>query len=241
MKKLEVMLNELPYAVEEALNKLRINIKFSSINTRKILLTSSFPNEGKSTVSVYLWKMLAEAGFPSVLVDGDMRKSVFKRRHVGEQLADAPGLTYYLSGLASYEDILYETNVENGYVVPVTNLLENPSHLLEDPRMDELLDRLAKDYRYVIIDSPPLQNVSDGSLMASKCDGAILVIRCGETPRREIRNSLQQINRSGCPLIGTVLNRAETRSGGYYYKYYSRYYSKYGYYYNYYYGTDDKK
>lgn len=80
MNQLNVNLPELPYAVSEAMNRLRINIKFCGKNTRKILLTSCQPNEGKSTISSYLWKMLAEAGFPTVLVDVDLRKSVMKTR-----------------------------------------------------------------------------------------------------------------------------------------------------------------
>jgi len=67
MKKLNIEFQELPYAVEEAMNRLRINIKFCGKNTRKILITSSMPNEGKSSVAINLWKMLAEAGFPAVL------------------------------------------------------------------------------------------------------------------------------------------------------------------------------
>ena len=78
MKKLNVEFQELPYAVEEAMNRLRINIKFCGKNTKKILITSSMPNEGKSSISINLWKMLAEAGFPTVLVDVDLRKSVIK-------------------------------------------------------------------------------------------------------------------------------------------------------------------
>ena len=73
MDELKLVFPDLPYAVEEAMNRLRINVKFCGKNTKKIMLTSCLPNEGKSTVAVYLWKMLAEAGFPSVLVDVDLR------------------------------------------------------------------------------------------------------------------------------------------------------------------------
>ena len=76
MDELKLVFPDLPYAVEEAMNRLRINVKFCGKNTKKIMLTSCLPNEGKSTVAVYLWKMLAEAGFPSVLVDVDLRNSV---------------------------------------------------------------------------------------------------------------------------------------------------------------------
>ena len=109
MKKLNLTIEDMPYAAEEALNRLRVNIKFCGKNTKKILITSSVPNEGKSTVSVHLWKLLAEAGFPTVLVDVDLRKSehntILKMQGVEE------GINHYLSGMAEYEDVVYETNI----------------------------------------------------------------------------------------------------------------------------------
>lgn len=221
MKKVVMKVPNLPFALEEAMNKLRVNIKFCGKNIRKILIISSVPNEGKSFLAVQLWKMLADAGFPTVLVDADLRRSVLKSRHRYRTKEKIQGLDYYLSGLTEYEDVVCETNYPNGYVIPSTNYLENPSTLLEDPRMEELLDRLAEEYRYVIIDSPPLESVSDGALIASFCDGAILVVRCGDTSRALVRNSLQQLEHVGCKLLGTVLNRVPVKSRGYkYYGYY---------------------
>lgn len=236
MKKLNLKIKDMPYAAEEALNRLRVNIKFCGKNTKKIVITSSVPNEGKSTVSVRLWKLLSEAGFPTVLVDVDLRKSELQKKYEVEGIKE--GLNHFLSGLAEYEDVVYETNIPNGHIVPVATLLENPSALLEDPRLGELLDRLAEDYRYVIIDTPPLDNISDGALS----DGAVLVVRCGETSKALVRQSLQQLDRVGCPVLGTVLNRAEIRSGAYK-KYYGRYGKKYSAYYGAYYGgnTTEKK
>ena len=144
MKQLTITLPELPYAVEEAMNRLRINIKFCGKNTRKILLTRCLPNEGKSTVSSYLWKMLAEAGFPTVLVDADLRKSVMRKRLQIEYKEDVRGLNHYLSGMAEYDEVVYQTNVANGYLVPCTQLLESPSALLEDSRFRDLLNTLAE-------------------------------------------------------------------------------------------------
>ena len=233
MKKLDLTFKDVPYAIEEALNRLRVNIKFCGKNTKKIVITSSLPNEGKSMVSVRLWKLLAEAGFPTVLVDVDLRNSEVKEKYKVKGIKE--GLNHFLSGLAEYEDVVYETNIPNGHIVPVATLLENPSALLEDPRLAELLDRLAEDYRYVIIDTPPLDNISDGALLASMSDGAVLVVRCGETPKGLVRQSLQQLDRVSCPLLGTVLNRAETK-GSAYRKYYGRYAKKYGSYYGAYYG-----
>ena len=171
MKKLNLKIKDMPYAAEEALNRLRVNIKFCGKNTKKIVITSSVPNEGKSTVSVRLWKLLSEAGFPTVLVDVDLRKSELQKKYQVEGIKE--GLNHFLSGLAEYEDVVYETNIPNGHIVPVTTLLENPSALLEDPRLGELLDRLAEDYRYVIIDTPPLDNISDGALIASMSEWGV--------------------------------------------------------------------
>lgn len=226
MKEIKMSIPALPYAVEEAMNRLRVNIKFCGKNTKKIMVISSVPNEGKSTVSVQLWKMLAEAGFPSVLVDMDLRNSVLKDRLKFKSEDEIIGLDYYVSGLSEYQDVVYKTNINNGYIVPVSNHLENPSTLLEDPRMEELFDRLGEDYRYVIIDSLPLNSVADGALIAPLCDGALLVVRSGMTSKKLIKQSVQQLERVNCKILGMVLNRIETKS-----RTYQKYYSKYGDYY----------
>ena len=217
MDELKLVFPDLPYAVEEAMNRLRINVKFCGKNTKKIMLTSCLPNEGKSTVAVYLWKMLAEAGFPSVLVDVDLRNSVLMKS-------------------VQVDEVVYKTNIENASIVPCTQLLENPSPLLEDIRFRELLDKLATEYRFVIIDTPPLGSVSDGALIASMCDGALLVIRAGSVPKTIIRQSLHEIDQAGCKLLGTVLNCVEGAGGRYgKYGHYGKY-GKYGHYGQYGYG-----
>ncbi len=233
MKTMNISFPELPFAIEEAMNKLRINIKFSGNDTRVILVTSSLENEGKSFVAMQLWRMLAEAGFPSVLVDLDMRKSVLKNRHKYHTQGEIIGIDHYLSGQAELEDVVYKTNCENGYIVPCSQLLENPSALLEDSRMPQILNQLAQEYRYVILDTPPLEAVADSVLLASYSDGAILVVKSGDTSRRVIRRSLQQLETANCRLLGTVLNRVKAKG---------RYYGKgYGYGYGYWYGQSKDK
>lgn len=239
MNTINITVPKLSYAAEEALNRLRVNVKFSGKALKKILITSSVPSEGKSHISVYLWKMLAEAGFRTVFVDADLRKSVLKDELQFQVKGELPGLVYYLAGLAEYNEVVYHTNINNADIIPCTNVIQNPSPLLEDPRLGELFDRLSEDYDYVIVDTPPLVSVSDGALIASYCDGTILVVRSGETPRSLVKQSLSQLERSGCRLLGTVLNGVEAGGHGYGYgygKYYSGYYRKYSKYYGDYYG-----
>ncbi len=226
--RLYVRFPKFPFAVEEALNKLRLNIKFCGANTKKIFITSTYPNEGKSSVSMSLWKMMADLGFPTVFVDLDMRKSAIIDRYKFSAGDDVKDIGYYLSGNAEYDDVIYKTNIENGYFVPCYNILENPSALLNDVRLSELMDKLSENFRYVIIDSPPLESVSDALQIASVSDGALFVIRSGETPKNAIRQALQQLDQVDAKLLGVVLNRVEA-SGRAYKKYYGKYGNDYGY------------
>lgn len=229
MKTINIQIPELPYAAEEALNRLRVNVKFSGKEIKTIMISSSLPNEGKSHVAVYLWKMMAEVGFRTVLVDCDLRKSVLKKEMRFRCNEEYQGLDYYLSGLAEYDDVVHHTNIVNGDIVPTTNTLQNPSSLLEDARFGELFKTLEEKYDYVIVDSPPLVSVSDGILIAQYCDGAILIVRSAETPRSLIRQSMNQLMQTDCRLLGTVLNGVTSvnRSYGKYYGYYSKYYTEY--------------
>lgn len=219
---------ELPYAMEEALNRLRVNISFLGNNIRKIMVVSTLPDEGKSFVTMQLWRQMAESGTSSILVDADLRKSVMVSKYEvhRKDKGKIHGLSHYLSNDYDLEDAILKTQWEAGDLLPNTDNVINPSMLLEDNRFSEMLDDLAKKYRYVFIDSPPLNLVSDGELIGSLCDGAILVVRGGSTSKSMVKNSIRQLQRAGCPLLGIVLNRVEGAKNGYYYKKYGGYYGK---------------
>jgi capsular exopolysaccharide synthesis family protein len=218
---------KLPYAIEEAINRLRINVSFFGTDIRKIMIVSSEPNEGKSFIAMSLWKQMALAGEKSILVDCDMRKSVIveEYRIEREDGKDLWGLSHYLSDNKNLKDCILTTDLPNGDLLPNANNIVNPSMLLESRRFSELLDQLAATYRYVFLDVPPLGLVSDAERIGHFCDGAILTVRSGETPKSIIRNSISQLERSGCPILGIALNRVSASSGKYYGRYGSKYYS----------------
>ena len=222
---------ELPYAMEEAINRVRINISFLGTDVRKIMVISTLPNEGKSFVAMQLWHQIAQAGTPTILLDGDMRKSVMADKYeiVSEDKKELRGISHYLSSDDSIKDAVYKTQWENGDILPNIDNVVNPSMLLESERFEEMLHYMEKRYRYVFIDSPPLSLVSDGERIGNLCDGAILVVRGGVTSKHLVKNSIRQLERANCPLLGIVLNRVEGSKSGYYYKRYGgRYYgSKY--------------
>ena len=224
-------LPELPYAVEEAVNRLRVNISFLGSDIKTIMVTSTMPNEGKSFVSLHLWRQLAEAGVPSAFVDLDLRKSVMVEKYNihREDQEKMQGTSYYLANKIALSEVVYQSQVSNGYIIPNVDNVINPSMLLESERFKSMLAQMKNVFRYVIVDVPPLNLVSDGEKIASLCDGAILVVRGGETPKAMVQNSASQIERAGCPLLGVVLNRVKGAGGGYYYKKYGgNYYGKYG-------------
>ena len=183
----------LPYSTREGLNRLRINFNFCGDQYKKVLITSSTPDEGKSFVSYNLWRMLAESGKKVVL-----------------------------------DDVTYKTDLDTGFIIPTFRTIANPTLLLQSDRFQQLLDRLGQEYDVVLVDTPPLGSVADGLQIAAHCDGAILVVRGGVTPRRIISSSLMQLKSINCPVLGTVLNRVKMENSPYYYKY-----ARYGYYSNY--------
>ena len=219
---------ELPYSVEEAVNRLRINVSFFGSDIRKIMIVSSEPNEGKSFIAMHLWRQMALAGEKSILIDADMRKSVMIE-HYGIEREDGKevwGLSHYLSDNKKLVDCILSTDMECGDLLPNANNIVNPSMLLESRRFGELMEELAQRYRYVFLDVPPLGLVSDGERIGNVCDGAILVVRSGVTSKGLIRSSIAQLERAGCPMLGIVLNRAGGSGGKYYHKYYGRYYNE---------------
>ena len=226
MKKLTLNnLSALPYSVEEAMNRLLVNFGLCGREYKKVIVTSSVPNEGKSFVVTHLWRLLAEAGNKVILVDADIRKSVIRSRYqLTTEEPNPIGLAHHLAGQADLEDVIYSTNIRGGFIVPTFRTVANPAILLQSGRFGEMMDRLAQASDYVLVDTPPLTNVSDGGLIASHCDGALLVVRSGSTPRGLVANSIKQLELANCRLLGTVLNRVEQKQNAYYYRY-----SQYGY------------
>jgi len=213
------------YFVQSEIDRLRVNVGFAGADKKIIMITSSEPNEGKSFIAFNLWNELAKAGRRICFVDADMRKSnlrnTLRLKTEGEEFV---GLSHYLAGYAEADDVIYAaTDRENGYIIPTATLI-NPSLLLEGGRFDLLLEQLRERFEYVIVDTPPLGLVSDGQMIASRCDGCILVVRAHGTSRDIVRSSLLQMEHVECPMLGIVLNRVDNkkRKGYYSNKYYSK-------------------
>lgn len=240
MKELEIQnLPELPFDMVESLNQLRINLSFCGDQVKTVMMTSSVPNEGKSFLAVQLWKMMAEVGTPVLLIDCDLRNSEMRRKYGIRSLSQEKllGTAHFLAGKANITDVIYQTNLPNAYLMPVASAIANPTILLESNNFARMLEYCKEHFAYILIDTPPLGSVADGLNIARYCDGTVLVVRSGETPRKMVENSVQMLKRTESPLLGLVLNRVdvESKSSVYYHRYYhsNYYYRKNGYGYGY--------
>ncbi len=212
------------YAYNEAIKTLRTNIQFCGSNIRTIMFTSCLPDEGKSDVSFALAQSLAEIGKKTVLIDADIRKSVLvSRYHLKEEVS---GLSQYLSGQKSLEDILYQTNVENLNVIFAGPYSPNPAELLEEDLFGKLILYARELYDYIIIDTPPMGSLIDGAIVARHCDGSVLVIESGGISYHLEQKVKEQLEKTGCRILGAVLNKVDIHAESYYGKY--KRYGKYG-------------
>ena len=213
------------YFYEESIKTLRTNIQFSSKQVKVVLLTSCYPNEGKSDIAFSLSLEMGKAGKRVLLVDADIRKSNFIKRYSVNQTIH--GLSQYLSGQVERQWLTYQTNFPNVDMIFAGPLAPNPSELLGDPAFGELLEEKRKEYDYIFIDTPPIGNMIDAAIVAEKSDGAVLIIESEAVSYNVAQKSLAQLERSGCKILGAVLNKVDMKKD----KYYSSYYGRYGGYY----------
>ena len=210
MPTLEIALKRINFIkkAEEYYNALRTNIQLSGDNLKVLAISSVKPGEGKSTTSTNIAWSFARAGYKTLLVDADVRNSVmsgiFKSR---EKIT---GLTDYLSGSTDLSQGLCDTNVENLFVIQAGPVSPNPTALLQSDNFNNMIDTLRKYFDYIIVDTAPIGIVIDAAIITQKCDASILVTAAGETKRRDILKAKEQLEQTGTPFLGVVLNKFNT-------------------------------
>ena len=224
-------LNPLDYSGTEAVNTICSNLSFSGRHVRKIVLTSCNSGDGKSYMAVQIAYNLAQRGKRVILVDCDLRKSNLVSRYGITTDGEMTGLVHYLAGYNGLEDVIYRTNMDNLHLLPVGRDIANPIPLLDSPAFSDLLNFLAQKYDLVLLDAPPVGIVIDAAEIARCCDGIVLVVKHDHSHRRELIAAKQQLDQTGCPILGCVLNDVTFDSISAK-KYYNKsYYSHYGSYY----------
>jgi polysaccharide biosynthesis transport protein len=190
---------------------------------KTVVLTSALPREGKSATVSNLGVVLAQAGKNVVIVDADLRKP---RQHRIFKLKGRRGLVNYLAAGAIFEDVVQATAIPKLYVVAAGPVPPNPVDLLGSEKMAALLTELRKVFDFVLIDTPPALAVSDAVVMGPYLDGAILVVRGGQTSRDALRSAREMLDRHKIKTVGVIINDVRVRDYDYYYM--GRYYKYYG-------------
>jgi len=207
-----------PKSIEaEAYRSLRTNIQYSSFDKKyqTLVITSSNPGEGKTTVSGNLALVLAQGESKVLLVDCDMRRPSLHKRF---RISNTYGISDLLIGKQKFEEAAYKYN-DNLTVLPGGKIPPNPAEMLASKAMTAFLEEMKKHFDYIILDTPPLQAVADAQILSTKVDGSIIVVRAGVTKKDVVQNSVSIIKKVNGNIIGTVLNAAEHKKDKYYYYY----------------------
>lgn len=211
------------YLYGEALKTLRTNLQFCGAQIRAVLMTSCFPDEGKSDIAFHLAVELGRAGKRVLLLDADIRKSVYLTRYMVS--AEVNGLSQFLSGqIKSLEQIVYRTNYDNMDIIFSGPSAPNPSELLGQKLFRDMMAVLKKQYDYILVDTPPMGSLIDAAIAGQACDGALLVVESGKASYKAEQKIKAQLEKSGCHVLGAVLNKVDIQQD----RYYSSYYKNYG-------------
>lgn len=201
----------------ESYRTLRTNIQYSSFDKeyRVIVVTSSEPGEGKSTTSGNLALCMAQGDKKVILIDCDLRKPSLHKKF---KISNLVGLSDVMIGK---EDITTAIHRYNKNLVLLTSgkIPPNPSEMLSSKAMSNLLETLKETFDYIILDTPPVQAVTDSQILSTKADGTILVIRAERTKKESVQNAVSLLKKVNANIIGTVLNGIDISRNKYYYYY----------------------
>ena len=207
--------------VQNAAKTLLANIRFASVDTpvHSLVVTSSVPNEGKSTVCVNLAEAIATSGKSVLLVECDMR-----RRSLADLLGvhARTGIYGVLAEQSELEDAVVATGVKGMYFLDSEPHIPNPADILSSRRFRRFLENAQKTYDYVLIDTPPVGTFVDAAVISSLVDATALVVREGYTKRQDVAAAYEQLKKADANVIGAIMNFCETESSEYYYAYYNK-------------------
>ena len=223
----DMLINRVPNStIAEAYKQLRTSILLSTAGhaPKTLLVTSGNPGEGKTTTAANVALSLAQTGARVLVLDADMRSP---RIHTTFDIANVAGLSTALSRDVSEQDILALIDLQEDtglYVMSSGPIPPNPAELLGSVQMKKLLQTLSANFDHIVIDSPPIANITDGVLLAALVDGVVLVVHGGHSSRDLVKRARQLLRGVGARIFGVVLNNVKVHEPGYYYNGYKNSY-----------------
>ncbi|SNX55045.1 CpsD/CapB family tyrosine-protein kinase [Thermoanaerobacterium sp. RBIITD] len=207
-------------SISEAFRALRTNLQFTSVDNKvkSILITSSLPNEGKSTIIKNLAYALAMTGSRIIVIDCDLRNPTV---HQMFKISNMNGLTNIIVEDANYQKyIISDKEYDNLDIIPSGPIPPNPSELLGSNKMKNFINNLKEDYDYILLDAPPVLLVTDPTVLAPIVDGVILVVQANKTEIDVTKRAKEILTNLKANILGVVLNKVKEHNKGYYYYYY---------------------
>jgi capsular exopolysaccharide synthesis family protein len=213
-------------AVAEAYGSLQTNIAYTTSDApiKLLLITSSMPGEGKTTTAVNLALTFGQRGLRVLLMDTDLRRGTIHGIFEG---ARGPGISEVLRGSRQLSDVVRVLQLDEGeamHYVPTGSLPSYPTQLLESEAMRELLLKARNEYDMVILDSPPVNMITDAAILGALADGVLLVARAGRTASPAMSYAMAQLGHVRARILGAVLNDIDFKRDSVYdssYQYYS--------------------
>lgn len=210
----------------EAYRSLRTNLKFFSIDKplKTIVVTSSIPGEGKSTVAGNLAISLSQDGARVLIIDCDLRKPSM---HYKFFISNVDGLSDVLVNSCDTKRAIKKLD-NSLFIITAGTIPPNPAEILGSRTMQELIKELSINFDYIIIDTPPVLAVTDASILAAKADATIIVVNAKKTKEKMLKQTYDKLSGVKANVIGTVLNNCEKTKENRYYGYYDEKKSKRG-------------
>ena len=219
----QLLLNEPAGAYAEALRTVATSLELfgDPPDQRKIvLITSSLPQEGKTSLVTCLARTMAATGQRVLVVDCDLRHP---NCHAALHLNRAPGLSTYLSDRARAEDVVQEDRASGARLIAAGDVTESPLQLLRSPKLSHLLRDLRAGYDVILLDSPPLLPIADTRLLSAVVDRCVLVVRWRTTDRKSVRRAVEQLTQAGGKPLALVLSQVKDKTDQSYGHYYDSY------------------
>lgn len=207
--------------IQNAVKTLAANIRFASVDDpiRSIAVTSSVPNEGKTTITIQLAQVMASSGKTVLLVECDMR-----RRSLANALGlhARTGIYSVLCGQAEIRDAVVSTLTRGMYLLDSEPHIPNPDVLFNSKRFHRFVEQALGNFDYVLFDTPPLSAFIDAAVLSTVVDGVLLVVGQNMVRRDELTKSYEQLKKADANIIGAVMNLCESEKNEYYTEYYMR-------------------
>lgn len=212
----------IPLNVQEAYKEIRTNIKFalSKEGCKKIMVSGPNIGVGSTITCINLAASFAQLHMKTLIIDCDLRSPEVNTLLHGKTLL---GLTEFLAGNTELDSIIQTSTYDYLDFICAGGKVSNPAEILGEAKMEILMQKLEQQYEYIFINTPPINLVTDGKVLADQIDGVIVVIKQNETTYKDLENMLWHLKKVNAPILGTILNSCRvTRREKYRYKIYNK-------------------